>query len=71
MVDIDEIVVMVENGGRVCAEMEGYICKECKERIKGKGNILVITFNRILKIQEPMCFGSVNFDRSIDRSTTI
>ena len=49
MVDIDEIVVMVENRGRVCAEMEGYICKECKERIKGKGNTLVITFNRILK----------------------
>ena len=68
MVDIDEIVVMVENRGRVCAEMEGYICKECKERIKGKGNILVITFNRILKIQEPMCFGFVNFLRNLRRS---
>ena len=67
MVDIDEIVVMVENRGRVCAEMEGYICKECKERIKGKGNNLGITFNRILKIQEPMCFDVVNFLRNLRR----
>ena len=49
MVDVDEIVVMVENRDKVFAEMEGFICKECKERIKWKGNILVITFNRILK----------------------
>ena len=34
MVDVDEIVVMVENRDKVFAEMEGFICKECKERIK-------------------------------------
>ena len=68
MVDVDEIVVMVENRDRVFAEMKGYICKECKERIKGKGNTLVITFNRILKTQEPMCFGFVNFLRNLRRS---
>ena len=63
MVDIDEIVVMVENRDKVFAEMEGYICKECKERIKGKGNISQLNF----KNTRTDVFWLREF-RSIDRS---
>ena len=71
LVDESVVIIMVENRDRVFAEMEGYICKECKERIKGKGNTLVITFNRILKTQEPTCFSFVNFLRNLRRSKNI
>ena len=68
LVDDSIVMIMVKNRDRVFAEMGGYICKECKERIKGKGHTLVITFNRILKTQEPMCFGFVNFLQNLRRS---
>ena len=40
LVDESVVIIMVENRDRVFAEMEGYICKECKERIKGKETLL-------------------------------
>ena len=34
LVDESVVIIMVENRDKVFAEMEGFICKECKERIK-------------------------------------
>ena len=68
MVDMDKIVVMVRIEAEYVLRWKNIYIQGMQRKDKSKRKHFSI---KILKIQEPMCFGSVNFNRSIDRSTMI